>query len=264
MIDTTIRVRGTQAAADRYRDLLDSDWSGETLDEALSLLWELIAASATGPVGWMQTLSVPASRRAAKDFDPTILARIRDLSSVFHEPSIPAAPQRWTATRPSRLAEQAWGYLLLQALARLEGDTGLFQDAQSLLFLCAAHVLLPQLRRQGLTAERDCLACAMYIHTLLVWRTQQPHLLHLQSVLMDELGAQERRLDLLDMSFLLTSPQDHTYLTRATSYWSELMNLGRQEQAADFLFYLTKHAPDSCQEEIKIMLAETFAGNGVG
>ncbi len=147
--------------------------------------------------------------------------------------------------------------MILQALAKLEGEPGLFQDMQSLLFLCAAHFLLAQLQQQGLTAEHDCLICAMYIHTLLVWRAHPAHLLHLQSVLMDHLGNNERRLELLDMSFLLTPVQDHAYLTRATAYWSELMDLGRYEQAWYFLVKLARQAPDSCQEEIAGMMSET-------
>ena len=68
------------------------------------------------------------------------------------------------------------------------------------------------------------------------------------------------------MSFRLTSPQDHAYLTRATTLWSELMDLQEYEKASKFLFFLTKHAPDNCQEEIKDMLSETLveASNGSG
>ena len=50
---------------------------------------------------------------------------------------------------------------------------------------------------------------------------------------MEHLGNQERRLELLDMSFLLTSPQDHAYLTKATAYWSALMDLQRFQEARD-------------------------------
>src|SRR4029077_7246518 len=108
-------------------------------------------------------------------------------------------------------------------------------------------------------AEHDCLVCAMYVHTLLVWKTMPAHMLHLQNVLMDHLGNPERQLELLDMSFLLTPPEDHAYLTRATAYWSALMDLGRYETARTFLFSLMRHAPDSCQEEIRDMLEETIA-----
>src|SRR5437868_9122285 len=97
----------------------------------------------------------------------------------------------------------------------------------------------------------------MYIHTILVWKRQPEHMFDLQAVLMGHLGNAERRLALLESSFLLTSPQDHAYLTRATAYWSALMELGRRHEALEFLFSLSRRAPDSCQEEIQEMLAET-------
>jgi hypothetical protein len=261
MPDATIRIKATREDIERYQRLLCVDWSRETLDDVLSLLWKLIAGSVDPKAfAWQRVLVFGTGRKSAKDFEPQLIARIRDISLLFTEPALPAMPDHFTANRPSRTAaqaEQAWTYLCLQALARLEGDTGLFQDTQSLLFLAAAHFLLPQLQQQGLSAEHDCLACAMYVHTLLVWRGQPAHLLHLQSVLMDHLGDTTRRLELLDMSFLLTAPEDHAYLTKATTYWSELMDLGRYEEARNFLLRLARHAPDTCQEEIADMMSET-------
>ncbi len=262
MLEATIRVHVAAKAVERYQELLRADWTRTTLDEVLSLLWTLIGEGVNfTKFSWQSVLAFNTVKKSMKEFDQTIVGRIRDLSLVLTEPSIPAMHDQFTATRASRIAaqaEQTWAYLMLQAMTKLQGDTGLFQDAQSLLFLCAAHVLLPQLQQQRLTAEHDCLACAMYVHTLLVWRSQPAHLLHLQSVLMDHLGNSERRLELLDMSFLLTSPQDHAYLTRATTYWSELMELERYEAASKFLFSLSKHAPEACQEEIRDMLSETL------
>ena len=178
-------------------------------------------------------------------------------------------PSRFPETKSSPFAvqtERACAYLMLQARARLEGATGLFADAQSLLFLCSAHFLLPELQRQQLTAVHDCLVCAMYVHTLLVWKTLPTHMFDLQNVLMDHLGNAERELSLLDMSFHLTPPEDHAYLTRATACWAARMDLRRYKEAERFLFSLMRHAPDSCQEEIGEMLSETFAevNNGSG
>lgn len=257
----TIQVQSVRGNVERYKELLRADWSRATLDDVLSLMWKLIAKGVKpATFSWQKVLASGAGKKAAKELEPKIIDRIRDLMLVFTEPSLPAMPDHFPANRLSRnaaQAEQTWTYLILQAMAKLDGDPGLFQDIQSLLFHCAAHFLLPQLQQQELTAEHDCLVCAMYIHTLLVWRTQPAHLLHLQSVLMDHLGDHERRLELLDMSFLLTPPQDHAYLTRATAYWSELMDLGRYEQAWFFLVQLARQAPDSCQEEIASMMSET-------
>jgi hypothetical protein len=257
----TIRVQASRGDSERYKEMLRADWSHETVDDALSLLWKLIAKGARpATFSWQRVLAYDTAKKSTHEFEPKIIERIRDLALAFTEPSIPAMPGRFTANRPFRSAaqvEQTWAYLALQALAKLEGDIGLFQDTQSLLFLCAVHFLLPRLQKQKLTAEHDCLVCAMYVHTLLVWRTQPAHLLDLQSTLMDHLGNNDRRLELLDMSFLLTPPQDHAYLTRATAYWSGLMDLGRFQQAWHFLVKLARQAPDACQEEIAQMMSET-------
>jgi hypothetical protein len=265
----TLRISPASQDVDRYRELLRADWSRETLDALFSLLSKLLARSMkSSSVSWQDVLAINCTaKKSAKELNQHVLDRIRSLSLVFTEPAVPVMPSAFPTNRPSRLsalAEQAWTILTIQALVNLEGATGLFADSQSLLFLCSAHFLLPQLQQRGLIAERDCLVCAMYIHTVLVWRTQPVHYLYLQSVLMDQLGEQERRLELLDQSFQMTPPDDHSYLTKATAYWSELMDLRRYEKASSFLFFLTKHAPDSCQEEIKDMLSETLveANNG--
>jgi hypothetical protein len=265
----TLRASAAGEDVERYRALLRANWSRETLDAVFSLLWKLLAKSMkSSSVSWRNVLACNrTAKKSTKELNQDVLHRIRSLSLVFTEPALPVMPSAFPATRSSRLvalAEQAWTFLTLQALVSLEGETGLVADAQSLLFLCSAHFLLPQLQQRGLTAERNCLVCAMYVHTLLVWRTQPAHYLYLQSVLMDHLGEQERRLELLDQSFHMTPPADHCYLTKATAYWSELMDLRRYEKASNFLFFLTKHAPDFCQEEIKEMLSETLveANNG--
>ena len=64
--------------------------------------------------------------------------------------------------------------------------------------------------------ERNPPAAIVFARSPLSWlpRPNSP------KVLMDYLGNTERRLELLEMSFLLTPPEDHAYLTRATAYWS--------------------------------------------
>lgn len=269
MTRETLRVSASSAEVERYRALLRVDWSRHTLNAILSLLSNLLAESVrSSSVSWRDVLAFnPNAKKSAKQLNEYVLDRIRSLSLVLSEPALPVMPSAIAANRPSRLAalaEHAWTFLSLQALVNLEGETGLFADCQSLLFLCSAHVLLPQLHKRRLRVERDCLVCAMYVHTLLVWRTQPAHYLYLQSVLMDQLGEQERRLELLNQSFHMTPPDDHSYLTKATAYWSELMDLRRHDKASTFLFFLTRHAPDSCQEEIQEMLSETLveANNG--
>jgi hypothetical protein len=99
----------------------------------------------------------------------------------------------------------------------------------------------------------------MYVHTLLAWRSQPAHLFYLQSSLMDHLGNTARRLELLDLSLHLTPVEDHSYLTKATSYWADLLDQGGRNAALSFLLELSKRCPPSYTAEIKDMLVETLA-----
>ncbi len=155
-------------------------------------------------------------------------------------------------------AEKTWAYLALQALTGLDGDVGLLRDTQSLLFLCAVHHLLPQLRTQKLIAEHDFLIRAMYVHTLLAWRDSPEHLFYLQSVLMGYLGNEDRRLELLDLSLRLTPLDDHSHLTKAYALWCALLDHGQHKKALDLLLFLTKVSPPSYTDEITGMIAETL------
>ena len=88
----------------------------------------------------------PTVKQSPKDFSQDVLDRIRSLALVFKEPSIPAMPS--TSTDRLRTLESRKSVL--------SHDSG----------------LLRTLQKQNYAAEHDCLVCAMYIHTLLVWRTQ--------------------------------------------------------------------------------------------
>jgi hypothetical protein len=259
----TLSAHAGKEDVERYQELLDSDWSKDTLDDVLSLLWKLIAASANAATfPWQRVLAFHTTRVASKHFDKQVLDRIRELVDVFTEPGLPPMPRDWSQSRAARSlaqVEMSWAYLVLQALAGLTGDTGIFRDTQSLLFLHGIHYLLPHLKQQGLLAEHDCLVNAMYVHTLLAWREQPEHLFYLQSLLMEHLGHLERRAELLETSFRLTPPEDHSYLTKASAYWADLLDLGQRKRALSFLLSLNKVAPPSCAEEIEEMLAETVA-----
>ncbi len=134
----------------------------------------------------------------------------------------------------------------------------MFLDVQSLLFWFGIHYLLPELKRHKLNPEHDCLVNAMYVHTLLGWREQPAHQFYLQSALMGHLGNERRRLELLEMSLNLTSTEDHSHLTKATAYWSELMESGDRKRALAFLLTLGRTAPPTYQDEMAAMLTETL------
>ncbi len=258
-----IRVRVSSSQIRAYRNLLREDWSQTTLEDTLLLLKKLIAHDLDPETcSWQQVHLLEPVKQAPVKFDAAIISRIRDLSETLREAPIPKFPGQFTRNRLGRLsalAEESWAYLTLQSMADLHDETGQFADAQSILFLCAAHFLMPDLKNRLLKAERAVLANAMYIHTVLVWRTVPSHFHYLQSVLMDELGYPERRLELLEQSLIATSPDDHSYLTKATAYWSDLMDLRQYQKAGEFLLSLTRTAPRECQGEIQEMFRELMA-----
>jgi hypothetical protein len=130
----TLRVSAAREDAERYRTLLRTDWSRETLDALFSLLSKLLAKSLkASAVSWRNVLAVNrTAKKSATELNQDVLDRIHSLSVVFTEPALPAMPAAFPANRPSRLAavaEQTWTFLMLQALVNLEGETGLFADA---------------------------------------------------------------------------------------------------------------------------------------
>jgi hypothetical protein len=255
----------------RYRELLLSDYSKETLDETLSLLLTVVAKSLPDKkdkqLGLRKVLEFnETGKTSSKDFDQRVLNRITAFASFFPSGPMPEMPAIFSEGRPTRAAWQAertWAYLVLQSLAVVKGETGFFRDIQSLLFLCAVHYLLPHLRSQGLHPEHDCLLNAMFSHTILVWQDMPAHEYFLQSLVADYLGNARARMELLRQSFLLTPPEDHSYLTKAQAFWCDLVEAGSPEQARWFLMNLARTSPPEHLPEISDMMSDLACiGNG--
>jgi hypothetical protein len=254
----TIRAKTSGPDQERYRELLLSDYTRDSLSATLSLLWSVIGGSVPKKNDWWRALEFDENGKASRDeFDHHVIERIREFVSFFPTGPMPPMPTTFANGRPSRLAwyiQRAWTYLVLQSLAKIEGETGFFRDIQSILFLCAFHYLLPQLSTEGWHSERECLLNAMFMHTILVWRDDPAHQCFLQSLLADYLGQGDVRRDLLHRSFLLTPPTDNSYLTKAQEYWCDLVDAGQREQAMSFLLDLTRTARPDDVPEIKEMI----------
>ena len=50
---------------------------------------------------------------------------------------------------------------------------------------------------------------------------------------------------------------DHSYLTKASAYWGELLELGETKKALQWLVGLSRNVPESYASEIAEMIAET-------
>lgn len=249
----------------RYRKLLLGEWTGETLEAVLLLLWDEIRRSAEGRTeSWIDALRPkPVKSVLRHGFNRDVLTRIRWFSDILPGPRFPAVPTSFAGKRRGQApgqAERSWTFLVLQALAAVRGDVGLFCDTQSLLFLADLHFLLPSLKEQGYQPEHDCLLNAMYMHLWLVWREDRPQLLYLGSQLMDCLGQGGLRDRMLLESFRLTPAEDHTFLTKAQDYWSNLVEERRLKEAMDFLFSVRERSLPSHREEIEQMVELTMGG----
>jgi hypothetical protein len=201
-----------------------------------------------------------------RDLDQHIIGTLRQASELLAEQRIPVMPTKFSEVRSDRSvtqAQQVWAYLCLQLFAQLSGETEMFADLQSLLFLCTIEELLPNLKKQRLQPEHDCLVNALFIHAVVVWRAEPSHLYYLQSVLMDYLEQYSSMLNLRLQSLRLTDVEDHSYLTKAQALWSDLMDFGSHEDAYRFLLHINRYTPPSYQPEIEEMLAATIkATNG--
>jgi hypothetical protein len=257
----TLKISALRPDIEDYRKALKSDYTKETLRSVLSLLWKLIAESANpSTFEWQKVLAYPPKAAAKRGLNQHIIAQIRQASEVLRDDRIPAIPATIPNIRSDNLvtqAEQVCAYLSLQLLARLTGETEMFADLQSLLFLCAVEELLPNLKKRNFLTEHDCLVNALFVHTILVWRENPSHLCYLQSVLMDYLEQYSSMLDLRRQSLRLTDVEDHSYLTKAQALWSDLMDLGKHKDAYSLLLDLIRYSPQSYQPEIEDMLAAT-------
>jgi len=72
------------------------------------------------------------------------------------------------------------------------------------------------------------------------------------------LDDKETSLESLAASFRFTSPRDHSYLTKAQEYWSELLDRGKFEEAERFLFSLHLQSLPDQQEEVQEMILKAI------
>jgi hypothetical protein len=245
---------------DRYRELLASDYTRESLNGTLGLLWTVVGQSVPkGKPDWWAVLEYNEhGKTAPNDFNQCIIERIRSFASLVPKAPLPPMPDSFSEKRPSRhawLAERTWAYLVLQSCGIVSEEIGFFRDIQSLLFLNAAYYLLPQLEGQSQNAERNCLVHAMFMHTVIAWDDYPGQACFLRSVLMDYLGVADEKRKQAYFSFMLTPPTDHSYLTKAQTCMFDLLEAGRPDAAVEFLLTVARSSPTENIPEIQEMLA---------
>lgn len=257
-----LNFRSTPAWRQRYQQLLTDEWSWTTLVATKDFLFEQLEraglrlrfadADEEPPPEKPSLYPIPASasddlrdhleslnyhlnleyekrrqsrRPAAADRDRERLALSVSLLLAF-----PAWPLRSdTAGEPIR--------------PEIAGNVDFFDDGRSILYLCAAHELLPELEGPRWSSARTGLLHAMYTHTSLVWQKSPAHQHYLYSVFFDCIGQPEQAAEELFRAFTSTAPAEHDYFTRAFAYWAYEAERGKIEEATRFAFRLHREVP---------------------
>jgi hypothetical protein len=258
-----IRVQSNHEQIAAYHRLLTSEWNGHLTDEVLQLLWAAISERhASGDIGLFAVLDPESDGPMLGAGPVAMLPRIGDAARLLlSRVGLPALPLKYEPIkRLPKLARQSIQlstYLTLQMHATVSGDAGFLMDLQSLAFQAAMHFVLPNLRDRH-PAEHSILlhAAALFPYEYLAF--DQSHFCYLISMVYDYLGDFDQRLKFLHDSFRLTPRDDHSYLTKAQEYWSELLDHGRGAEAEEFLFALHWRSPPSQRNEIRQMIAAAF------
>ncbi len=241
----------------RFRDLLEEDFVEPTLHECLALFRQLLNSSGhtivfeweEKPVrGRKQPYPIPA---AATDY-------LRDYLEQANDGAATALPEH-VPDRTS-LERQTWVAgvcLTFQSRVRLEGDGGFARDVQSLLYQLCLHVLSPKLVARGLADANAFLLNALFAHAKSVWTDRPEHQTYLLATLYEHTGQHEEALSQLEASIRYASRTDHDFITKAQSYWSMLIELGRISEAFRFVLRLHRTAAEKDLPELEELVMET-------
>ena len=162
----------------------------------------------------------------------------------------PRKPSKGTA-QAVRLAS----YLTLQGTVRLAGAVDFFHDLQSLAFQASIHFVLPSLKSKH-PAEHALLLHALLLFPLEYATDDPAHYSYLLSMIHGYLGNETQKLRCLVASFRSTTPEDHSYLTKAQEVWSEMLDEGQFKEAENFLFSLHWSSRPWQQEEVRQMVMD--------
>src|SRR4051794_36322176 len=88
----------------RYRDLLKSEWSDQTLREVFILLWQSIHRPADGaPEELLTRLNPDQAPAAVEAPSPKIVNRIREFALLVRDPQMPLIPGVFQPAKDIRL-----------------------------------------------------------------------------------------------------------------------------------------------------------------
>ena len=257
-----VTVQSTPGLIARYRELLVSDWNKSLPRDVLSLLWAIVGQEATGKAEpLLQFLNPNDTAAFPLDIFRSIVARIADGTRFVRLAELPPLrPDYLPPKKPSSIARQAClltTYLTLSAHTTVTGNTDFLADVQALAFQASLHFVLPELQKKHEVEH------ALLLHSALLFSVgysayEPAHYAYMTSMIHGYLGDEEQRLRSLFASFRFTPPEDHSYLTKAQEFWTELLDQNKTEEAERFLLSLHWWSLPAQQDEVREMVVDAF------
>lgn len=253
------KVTASSSMKSEYRDLLAGDYSDGALEDGLALFRRLLETSGHRIVfAWEERPSTRKRQRyeipvAANDYLKEFLERANanlpaEMPDEVHDKTI-----------LDRRAQEAAVFLTFQSRVALLGDAGFARDVQSVLFQLCVHTLSPRLLSRHLDDANAFLLHALYAHAQLAWTDAPAHQHYLLSVLFEHLEDRAAALRFLRASLENSAPNEHDFLTKAQSYWSQLIETGRTGDAKAFVLDLYRKASPRDLLEVQELVDETYA-----
>ena len=259
--------------ADKYQQLLASNWTSETMRDSLKLA-DSFLGNCDPPLGFSELIQSHGKSLLPDFFISTRFKNyLKDQSALLNSKKLPGIPGKIPKRRsPSKIGysrialEIVYNLVFPIFLANkneddfiLEGDIRFFRDIQSLIFILASDFILPRLREHRLKQESDYLNLVMFTHSLMVWHDDPAHQNQLFSIVFDNMGFHEAVIECLHTAFRLTAPEEHDYLTKAQAYWAALIDAKMPDRAKEFILRLLRNSPETYFDEIKELIELTFA-----
>lgn len=245
-----------------YQRLLVADWKKDLPEAVLELLWSAIRPEQTnGNEGVVAWLGSKGDRQPSGNFADEILRHIRDAKHLISATGLPALPPSYNSSK--RMSKTEWqalrlsAYMILPACMPFSGSVVAFRDARSLAFHAAVQFVLPAVREKH-SDLHAILLNACFLFPLEYLESDPSHYCFLLGSIHEYLGNQDQRLFLLHSAFRFTPPTDHSFLTKAQAYWSELIDRGRNAEAEEFLFSLHLSALPEQRDEVREMMGDAL------
>ena len=260
-----IRLKTSPELESRYKALLKQEWEPSLLAPALSVLDDQLRLSGVRVrLPWETTRAAGRKPEVRLILDGTI-GELVLLLRRLRTPDLPPVPALGLEKRPVthlKLAGTALRvamYLTLQPLWKLDGETGLFRDVQSLLFLGTVYELLPELSSAGLNKWQHLLVNVLACHCTVVWRDDPAHQQFLGGILAGYSKNEALERESLVASFRLTDPGEHDYLTKAQACLFQFLEYHRYDAAKSFLLNVYRQVPAESLGELQEMFDDIYA-----